>query len=60
LAAECPAPGKTAIVRPAGELRYGPHAGGGGRIFAVLSEIEGLQVGLFADADDALDWLTEA
>jgi hypothetical protein len=32
---------------------------GVGRMFAVFSEIEGLQVGMFADEEDAIRWLTE-
>jgi len=31
---------------------------GVGRMFAVFSEIEGLEVGLFADKGEAIDWLT--
>ena len=31
---------------------------GAGRMFAVFSEIEGLEAGLFADKDEAIDWLT--
>jgi hypothetical protein len=27
-------------------------------MFAVFSEIEGLEVGLFADKGEAIDWLT--
>ena len=31
---------------------------GVGRVFAVFSEIEGLEAGLFADKDEAIHWLT--
>lgn len=37
----------------------GPVRVGVGRMFAVFSEIEGLEVGLFADEDAALAWLRE-
>ena len=32
---------------------------GVGRMFAAFSEIEGLDVGMFADEDDAIRWLME-
>ena len=35
----------------------GPVRVGVGRMYAVFSEIEGLEVGLFADEDAALTWL---
>ena len=35
----------------------GPVPLGVGRMFAVFSEIEGLEVGLFADTDEAIHWL---
>jgi len=38
----------------------GPVTVGVGRMFAVFSEAEGLDVGMFADEDEALRWLTEA
>ena len=38
----------------------GPVRTGVGRMFAVFSEIEGLDVGLFADKATALRWLGEA
>ncbi len=37
----------------------GPVRVGVGRMFAVFSEIEGLEVGMFADEDAALAWLRE-
>jgi hypothetical protein len=37
----------------------GPVRGGVGRMYAVFSEIEGLDVGLFADEAAALAWLRE-
>ena len=37
----------------------GPVRAGVGRMFAVFSEIEGLDVGLFADKAEALQWLGE-
>ena len=37
----------------------GPVPVGVGRMFAVFSEIEGLEVGMFADEDAALTWLRE-
>jgi hypothetical protein len=37
----------------------GPVPLGVGRMFAVFSEIEGLEVGLFADKDEAIHWLME-
>ena len=37
----------------------GPVLSGVGRMFAVFSEIEGLEVGVFADEDVALTWLRE-
>jgi hypothetical protein len=30
-----------------------------GKMFAVFSEAEGLEVGMFADKDEAVEWLTE-
>jgi hypothetical protein len=36
-----------------------PVSVGVGRMFAVFSEIEGLEVGMFADKDDAIRWLTD-
>jgi hypothetical protein len=38
----------------------GPLTAGVGRMFAVFSEAEGLEVGMFAYEDEALRWLTEA
>jgi hypothetical protein len=38
----------------------GPVSVGVGRMFAVFSEAEGLEVGMFAEKDEALQWLTEA
>ena len=38
----------------------GPVTVGVGKMFAVFSEAEGLEVGMFADEDEALRWLTEA
>jgi hypothetical protein len=37
----------------------GPVSVGVGRMFAVFSEAEGLEVGMFADKDEALRWLTD-
>ncbi len=37
----------------------GPVTVGVGKMFAVFSEAEGLEVGMFADKDEALQWLTE-
>ena len=37
----------------------GPVTVGVGKMFAVFSEAEGLEVGMFADKDEALRWLTE-
>ena len=36
----------------------GPVTLGVGRMFAAFSEVEGLEVGLFADQDEAIRWLT--
>lgn len=44
-----------AFVTGTGTVRSGV-----GRMFAVFSEVEGLEVGHFADKAEALQWLTEA
>jgi hypothetical protein len=37
----------------------GPVTVGVGKMFAVFSEAEGLEVGMFADKDEAIRWLTD-
>jgi hypothetical protein len=37
----------------------GPVTVGVGKMFAVFSEAEGLEVGMFAEKDEALRWLAE-